>query len=152
MSGKRRDYYEVLELSKDCSSSEIKQAYRKLARAYHPDVNNGDTASEEKFKEISEAYAVLSNEEKRHQYDAYGFSGSLFDGINYNSVFSEFGFGDIFNMFFGNSFGGGFSSSRGRSARQSKGSDVLIETGIEFKESAFGTKKEVEYALSLIHI
>ena len=149
MPGNRRDYYEVLELSKECSSSDIKQAYRKLARVYHPDVNNGDTASEEKFKEISEAYAVLSNEEKRRQYDAYGFSGSLFDGINYNSVFSEFGFGDIFNMFFGNSFGGGFSSSRGRSARQPKGSDVSIETVIEFKESAFGTKKEVEYAVDI---
>jgi molecular chaperone DnaJ len=150
LSVNRRDYYEVLELSKECSSSDIKQAYRKLARQYHPDVNNGDTASEEKFKEISEAYAVLSNEEKRRQYDAYGFSGSLFDGINFNSVFSEFGFGDIFDMFFGSSFGGGFSSSRGRSARQSKGSDVSIETAIEFKESAFGTKKEVEYAVDVI--
>jgi DnaJ-class molecular chaperone len=87
LSGNRRDYYEVLELSKECSPSEIKQAYRKLARQYHPDVNNGDTASEEKFKEVSEAYAVLSNEEKRRQYDTYGFSGSLFDGIKYNSVF-----------------------------------------------------------------
>ncbi len=150
MAGNRRDYYEVLELSKECSSSDIKQAYRKLARQYHPDVNNGDTASEEKFKEISEAYAVLSNEEKRRQYDAYGFSGSLFDGINYNSVFSEFGFGDVFNMFFGNSFGGGFSSSRGRSARQTKGSDVSIDTAIEFKEAAFGTKKEVEYSVDVI--
>ncbi len=150
MPGNRRDYYEVLELSKECSSSDIKQAYRKLARQYHPDVNNGDTASEEKFKEISEAYAVLSNEEKRRQYDTYGFSGSLFDGINFNSVFSEFGFGDIFDMFFGNSFGGGFSSSRGRSARQSHGSDVSIDAVIEFKEAAFGTKKEVEYAVDVI--
>ena len=75
MSGNRRDYYEVLELSKECSSSDIKQAYRKLARQYHPDVNNGDAQSEEKFKEVSEAYAVLSNEEKRRQYDTYGFSG-----------------------------------------------------------------------------
>jgi len=149
LSGNRRDYYEVLELSKECSSSDIKQAYRKLARQYHPDVNNGDVQSEEKFKEVSEAYAVLSNEEKRRQYDTYGFSGSLFDGINFNSVFSEFGFGDIFDMFFGSSFGGGFSSSRGRSARQSRGTDVSIETVIDFKESAFGTKKEVEYAVDV---
>jgi molecular chaperone DnaJ len=149
LSGNRRDYYEVLELSKECSSSDIKQAYRQLARRYHPDVNNGDAESEEKFKEVSEAYAVLSNEEKRRQYDANGFSGSLFDGINFNSVFSEFGFGDIFNMFFGNSSGGGFSSSRGRSARQARGTDVAIETLIDFKESAFGTKKEVEYTVDI---
>ncbi len=150
MSGNRRDYYEVLELSKECSSSDIKQAYRKLARLYHPDVNNGNTEFEEKFKEVSEAYAVLSNEEKRSQYDAYGFSGSLFDGINFNSVFSEFGFGDIFDMFFGSSFGGGgFSSSRGRSARQARGTDVAIETLIDFKECAFGTKKEVEYSVDV---
>ena len=130
----KRDYYEVLELSRDCSSSEIKAAYRRLARLYHPDVNNGNPESEEKFKEISEAYAVLSNPEKRRQYDTYGFSGNLFDGINFESVFSEFGFGDIFDMFFGSAFGGGFSSRTG-SRRKSRGSDIVLETKTAVKRA-----------------
>jgi molecular chaperone DnaJ len=148
LAGNKRDYYEVLELSKDCSSSEIKASYRRLARQYHPDVNNGNPESEEKFKEISEAYAVLSNPDKRRQYDTYGFSGNLFDGINFESVFSEFGFGDIFDMFFGSAFGGGFSS-RTRSRRKSRGSDIILETKIDFKESAFGVKKEIDYNLNV---
>lgn len=149
MSKNKRDYYEVLGLSRECSATEIKQAYRKLARQYHPDVNNGNPEAEEKFKEVSEAYAVLSNEDKRRQYDTYGFNGSLFDGINFDSVFSEFGFGDIFNMFFGGGFGNGFSTSQSRSRRRQRGSDILIETKIEFSESAFGTKKEIEYSADI---
>jgi molecular chaperone DnaJ len=149
LANNKRDYYVVLGLSKECSSTDIKQSYRRLARQYHPDVNNGDPDAEEKFKEISEAYAVLSNDEKRRQYDSYGFNGSLFDGINFDSVFSEFGFGDIFNMFFGGSFGGGFSQEGRRSRRQKRGSDTVIETVIEFKESAFGTKKEIEYPVDI---
>jgi molecular chaperone DnaJ len=145
LAGQKRDYYEVLGVSKECSLNEIKQSYRKLARQYHPDVNNGSTEYEERFKEISEAYAVLSNEEKRRQYDTYGFNGSLFDGINFDSVFSEFGFGDIFNMFFGGGFGGGFSSSQGSSRRRTHGSDVYSEITIDFKEAAFGVKKDIEY-------
>ena len=145
LAGQKRDYYEVLEVSKECSLNEIKQSYRKLARQYHPDVNNGSTEYEERFKEISEAYAVLSNEEKRRQYDTCGFNGSLFDGINFDSVFSEFGFGDIFNMFFGGGFGGGFSSSQGSSRRRTRGSDVYSEITIDFKEAAFGVKKDIEY-------
>lgn len=147
MANNRRDYYEVLGISKDCSVTEIKTAYRKLARKYHPDVNNGNPESEEKFKEISEAYAILSNPDKRRQYDMYGFSGNLFDGINFDSVFSEFGFGDIFDVFFGSAFGGGFSS--GRRTRRSRGSDVIAETTIGFKESAFGVKKEIEYSVDV---
>lgn len=147
MGRNKRDYYEVLGVEKSCSAVEIKQAYRKLARQYHPDVNNGDPQSEEKFKEISEAYAVLSNEEKRRQYDMYGFSGNLFDGLNFDSVFSEFGFGDIFNMFFGGGFGSGFSSGRTGSRRTVRGTDVAAEVTIDFKESAFGVKKEVEYSV-----
>ncbi len=149
MANNKRDYYVVLGLSKECSSTDIKQSYRRLARQYHPDVNNGDPDAEEKFKEISEAYAVLSNDEKRRQYDSYGFNGSLFDGINFDSVFSEFGFGDIFSMFFGGSFGGGFSQEGRRSRKQKRGSDTVIETVIEFKESAFGTKKEIEYPVDI---
>ena len=148
MAVNKRDYYEVLGLSRERSVTDIKQAYRKLARQYHPDVNNGNPESEEKFKAISEAYAILSNEEKRRQYDTYGFSGNLFDGLNFDSVFSEFGFGDIFNMFFGNTFSGGFSSSRTRSRRQ-KGSDVFVETTIDFKDAAFGVKKDIEYTVNI---
>jgi DnaJ-class molecular chaperone len=107
----KRDYYDVLGLDRDSNIGEIKQAYRSLARKYHPDVNNGNPEAEEKFKEISEAYAVLSNEDKRRQYDRFGFSNNLFKDFDYESVFSEFGFGDIFSMFFGNGFGSSFSST-----------------------------------------
>ena len=143
----RRDYYEVLGVSRDCSLDELKKAYRRLAHKYHPDVNNGDPNAEEKFKEISEAYAVLSNEEKRRQYDQFGFSRNLFKDFDFSSAFSEFGFGDIFDMFFGDSFGGGFST-RQRSRRQSRGSDVDIDIECSFKEAAFGVKKEVEYLVN----
>lgn len=149
MAREKRDYYEVLGLPRDCDAAEIKQVYRRLARKYHPDVNNGDPEAEEKFKEISEAYAVLSNEEKRRQYDQFGFSRSLFEDMNFDSVFSEFGFGDILNMFFGTGFGGGFSTNQ-RSRRHARGSDISFETEIEFKESAFGIKKEVEYSADSI--
>ena len=74
MAAQKRDYYDVLGLDRDCNVGEIKQAYRSLARKYHPDVNNGNPEAEEKFKEISEAYAILSNEDKRIQYDRFGFS------------------------------------------------------------------------------
>jgi len=144
LAGNKRDYYKVLGLSRDCTSDQIKREYRKLAHKYHPDVNNGDPESEEKFKEISEAYAVLSNEEKRRQYNQFGFSRSLFEDFDFGSVFSEFGFGDIFNTFFGSSFGSTFSSRSG-GRRIKKGSDVNAEVRISFKESAYGVKKEIEY-------
>ncbi len=140
----KRDYYEVLGLSRDCTLSDIKREYRKLARKYHPDVNDGNPEAEEKFKEISEAYAVLSNEEKRRQYDQFGFSRNLFEGFDFGSVFSEFGFGDIFDSIFGGGFGSVFSGGR-RSSHRARGSDISIETKISFKESAYGIKKEIEY-------
>jgi molecular chaperone DnaJ len=146
LASKKRDYYEVLGVSRETSLEEIKKEYRKLARQYHPDVNNGDGASAERFKEISEAYAVLSNEDKRRQYDNFGFNNSLFDNFDSESVFSEFGFGDIFNMFFGG-FGGG-SSSRTSSRRQTRGSHVETKLEISLKEAAFGIEKEVEYSCS----
>lgn len=145
MADSRRDYYEVLGLSRTCTKEEIKKAYRGLAHKYHPDVNNGDPSSEEKFKEISEAYAVLSDDKKRNHYDHYGFSRSLFDDFDPGSVFSEFGFGDIFDAFFGTGFGGGFSRRSGRNVQ--RGSDIVIEHEISFKEAAFGIKKEIEYNL-----
>ncbi|MFO7928905.1 MAG: molecular chaperone DnaJ [Candidatus Humimicrobiaceae bacterium] len=140
----KRDYYEVLGVSRDCSKAELKKAYRKLAHKYHPDVNSNDPEAEEKFKEISEAYAVLSDDQKRAQYDRFGFSNNLFDESDFGSVFSEFGFGDIFDMFFGSSFGGGFST-RTRRQRRRQGSDVSASVSIEFKEAAFGVKKDVEF-------
>ncbi len=143
----KRDYYEVLGLSRSCTLEDIKREYRKLARKYHPDVNNGNPEAEEKFKEISEAYAVLSNEEKRRQYDRFGFSRNLFEDFDFGSVFSEFGFGDIFNTIFGTGFGSPFSSSQ-RSRRRERGSDISIEVKINFKESAYGVKKEIEYKVN----
>lgn len=141
----KRDYYEVLGITRTCTVVEIKKAYRKLARQYHPDVNNGDPKSEEQFKEISEAYAVLSSDDKRQQYDRFGFSKNLFEDFDFSSTFSEFGFGDIFNTFFGSGFGGGFGGDR-RGTR-SRGADIGTETEVSFKESAFGVKKELEYAV-----
>ena len=143
MSKTKRDYYEILGVSRTCSITEIKKSYRKLAREFHPDVNNGNPEAEEKFKEISEAYAVLSNDEKRDQYDRYGFSRNLFNEADFGDIFSEFGFGDLFSSFFGSGFGGGFGGSRKRA--RSRGSDIEIETTVSFKESAFGIKKEIEY-------
>ncbi len=140
----KRDYYGVLGLSRECTLSDIKREYRKLARKYHPDVNNGNPEAEEKFKEISEAYAVLSNEDKRRQYDQFGFSRNLFENFDFGSVFSEFGFGDIFDTIFGTGFGSVFSGRR-RSSRRERGSDISIGVKISFKESAYGVKKEIEY-------
>ena len=140
----KRDYYGVLGLSRDCTLTDIKREYRKLARKYHPDLNNGDPKAEEKFKEISEAYAVLSNEDKRRQYDQFGFSRSLFEDFDFGSVFSEFDFGDIFDRFFGAGFGSPFST-RQRSRRKERGSDISVGMKISFKESAYGVKKEIEY-------
>jgi len=140
----KKDYYEVLGLERNCTLSEIKSEYRKLARKYHPDVNGGNPESEEKFKEISEAYAVLSNEDKRRQYDQFGFNKNLFDGFDFGSVFSEFGFGDIFDNIFGSGLGSVFSGGR-RSSRRKRGSDIGTGVKISFKESAYGVKKTVEY-------
>jgi molecular chaperone DnaJ len=140
----KRDYYEILGLHRECTTADVKREYRKLARKYHPDVNNGDPEAEEKFKEISEAYAVLSNEGKRRQYDQFGFSKNLFDNFDFGSAFSEFGFGDIFETLFGAGFGSSFSG-RQRAGRMSRGSDIRIETKIDFKESVYGVKKEIEY-------
>lgn len=145
MAGTKRDYYEVLGVTRTCTQIEVKKAYRKMARQYHPDVNNGDPEAEEKFKEISEAYAVLSNEGKRNQYDRFGFSNNLFEDFDFNSTFSEFGFGDIFNTFFGSGSGGGFGGGARNS--RSRGADIGTDSEISFKEAAFGVKKEIEYAV-----
>ncbi len=132
MAANKRDYYRVLGLSRDCTLDEIKREYRRLAHKYHPDVNDGDPEAEERFKEISEAYAVLSNDEKRSQYDQFGFSSSLFEDFDFSSVFSEFGFGDIFDTFL-------------RSRTRERGADHSAVIEISFKQSAYGVKKEIEY-------
>ena len=144
----KRDYYEVLGVSKGASQDEIKKAYRKLAIANHPDKNPGDKAAEDRFKEASEAYEVLSDEQKRQAYDQYGFAGVDAGGPqDYSNVYRDFsdlfggGLGDIFDSFFG---GGGGRSSRG-SRGPAVGSSLRYDIEIDFKEAVFGTKVEVSY-------
>ena len=140
----KRDYYEVLGVNKNASDAEFKSAFRKLAKKYHPDVNKEPDAAE-KFKEAQEAYAVLSDESKRRQYDQYGHAA--FDQMNGGSGFdfSDFDFGDIFDGLFGGGFGG-FSfggSRRGNQSRARKGADKLMRINLTFEEAAFGTKKTI---------
>lgn len=142
----KRDYYEVLGLQKGASDNDIKKAFRKMAMKYHPDKNPGDKVAEEKFKEINEAYAVLSDPEKKEKYDRFGHAG-----VDPNSVFGGGaggfggfgGFEDIFDMF-GGAFGGFGGGSRGRRNNgPRKGSDLQKAVTITFEEAAFGTKKEI---------
>jgi molecular chaperone DnaJ len=144
----KRDYYEVLGVSRNASKDEIKDAYRKLALQYHPDRNKAPDA-EEKFKEISEAYAVLSDNEKRQQYDTLGHAGfdqrytaeDIFRGADFESIFRDigFGFGDLFRTFFGGGFGGG-----GFRERINRGQDLVYDLEITLEEAAKGTEKEIE--------
>lgn len=138
----KRDYYEVLGISKDATEQEIKKAYRKLARKYHPDMNPGDKEAEAKFKEVTEAYEVLSDPEKRRQYDQFGHAGMNgqggfggFEGFGGFSGADFGGFGDIFEMFFG---GGG----RRRNGPV-KGADLKYNLDITFEEAAFGVEKDI---------
>jgi curved DNA-binding protein len=153
------DYYQLLGVEKGASEGEIKKAYRKLAMKYHPDHTKGDKAAEEKFKRISEAYAVLSDKEKRKEYDTFGAEGfrqrfsqeDIFRGFDFGDVFREFGFGgDIFSgrgrgggMRF--NFGGGspFGSQAGQQQARMKGSDLVYELPLTLKEVANGTSKTV---------
>ena len=142
----KRDYYEVLGLDKGASDEEIKKAYRKLAKQYHPDLHPGDKSCEEKFKEIGEAYEILSDPDKKARYDQYGhaafdpnagFGGGGFGG------FGDFGdLGDILGNIFGGGFGG-FGSSQTRRNAPQKGENVRIRLGISFEEAAFGCTKEL---------
>lgn len=144
-----RDYYDVLGIQKGSSADEIKKAYRKLARKYHPDVNPGDSTAEDKFKEISEAYGVLSDPEKKKQYDSLGHDafksgghGYDFSGANYEDIKNHFGgfdFGDIFGDIFG---GGGGGRSR-RSNAPRKGEDIHYTIQIPFKDAIFGNEYEI---------
>lgn len=147
MAENKRDYYEVLGVAKGASEDEIKKAYRLLAKKYHPDVNPGDKEAEAKFKEANEAYAVLSDAEKRSKYDQFGhaaFDASMGGGGSGFGGFGgmDFDFGDIFSSFFG---GGGGSSRSSRNA-PIEGDDVLARVTISFEEAAFGCKKEISFA------
>jgi len=134
----KRDYYEVLGLDRDASKDEIRKAYRKLARKYHPDVNKEDGA-EEKFKEAKEAYEVLNDEQKRAQYDQFGHAGASGQGFGGFGGAQDFsgGFGDIFDMFFG---GGG--RTRDPNAPQ-QGADLQYTMVLEFEEAVFGKEAEI---------
>ena len=151
MAEQKRDYYEVLGVDKNADAETIKKAYRVLAKKYHPDMNPGDKNAEAKFKEASEAYAVLSDPQKRQQYDQFGHAafdgaagagGGGFGGFDFNGA----DFGDIFGDIFGDMFGGG-SSRRGSSTGPMKGSNLRTSVRISFEEAVFGCDKEIELTL-----
>lgn len=141
----KRDYYEVLGVSKGASEEEIKKAYKKLARKYHPDMNPGDKEAEEKFKEVNEANEVLSDPEKKARYDQFGFAGvdpsyGAGAGGAYGGAGFDFGdLGDIFGSFFGGGFGGG----RANPNAPQRGESLRTSVTISFEEAAFGCEKEV---------
>lgn len=148
----KRDYYEVLGVSKSASEAEIKSAFRKKAKEFHPDLNKDNPEAADKFKEAQEAYSVLSDENKRKMYDQYGHAGvggsSAGGGYGGFGGFdaSEFDFGDIFDSFFGGGGGfGGFSNFGGAAnsrTRATRGSDVLMRMNLTFEEAVFGTEKK----------
>lgn len=143
----KRDFYEVLGVPKTATVDEIKKAYRKLALKYHPDKNPGNKEAEEKFKEATDAYSVLSNADSRTKYDQYGHAafeqGGGFGGFQGNFEGFEDIFGDIFSSFFGGAGGGG---SRGSASRGQAGRDLRYDMEITFEEAAFGAEKEIELA------
>jgi curved DNA-binding protein len=176
MSGK--DYYKILGLNKSASADEIKKAYRKLAMQYHPDRNKGDKAAESKFKEISEAYAVLSDAEKRKQYDMFGSDGfqqrysqeDIFSSFDFSDIFREFGFGNlgggkrgrgssIFNNIFSGAGQGAryrakadpfssFYGGHGDRTRSLKGQDLVYELGVNLEDIAKTQEKTISYNLN----
>ena len=146
MAEQKRDYYEVLGVSRGASEDEIKKAYKKMARKYHPDLNPGDKTAEEKFKEVNEAYEVLSDADKKARYDQYGHAGvdPNFGAGGFGGGFDgsfDFGdLGDIFGSFFGGSFGGGRRTNPNAPQR---GESIRMSIAISFEEAAFGCEKAV---------
>ncbi|MBO5648300.1 MAG: molecular chaperone DnaJ [Clostridia bacterium] len=145
MAETKRDYYEVLGLSKSASADEIKRAYRQLAKKYHPDMNEGDKEAEVKFKEVNEAYAILSDSDKKAKYDQYGFAG-----VDPNMGAGGFGGGfggmdfDISDIF-GSFFGGGMGGSQQRRNGPVRGDDIHLRVTVSFEEAAFGCKKDITF-------
>lgn len=143
----KRDYYEVLGVAKTASEDEIKSAYRKLAKKYHPDLNPGNAEAEAKFKEVNEAYGVLSDADKRAKYDQYGTADPQagFGGGGFSGGFGGFGSGGFsggFEDIFENIFGG-FTGSRRSNNAPEQGRDLRVDMELTFEEAAFGTKKEI---------
>ena len=141
----KKDYYELLEVGRDATDDQIKKAYRKMAKKYHPDANPGDKTAEEKFKEVSEAYSVLSDSSKRQTYNQYGHAafeqgggGGFHGGMDINDIFGSF-FGGGVDI--GDLFGGG---GRGGRPRQRKGADIQRRMNIKFEEAVFGVTKEIQ--------
>lgn len=147
----KRDYYEVLGVPKTASDADIKKAFRQLAKKYHPDVNPGDKEAEAKFKEVNEAYEVLSDTKKRSEYDQFGHEGPMggFGGGGGSYTYSTGGFGggfeDIFDAFFGGGFGG--RTSRPNNGPQ-RGNDIQVNVTLQFTEAAFGCKKDIQVSRS----
>lgn len=144
----KRDYYEVLGVEKGATPDEIKKAYRKKTKEYHPDLHPGDKECEERFKEANEAYEILSDTDKRQKYDQFGHAAfdpnAGFNGGGFGGDFSGFGgFGDIFSEFFGGGFGGG---TRSNPNAPRKGESVRANVTVSFEEAAFGCKKDVTVA------
>ncbi len=148
MAESKRDYYEVLGVDKNADEAAIKKAYRKLAKKYHPDMNPGDAEAEKRFKEASEAYAVLSDSQKRAQYDQFGHAA--FEQGGGPGGFSGFDFGgdmgDIFGDIFSDLFGGGTRSRRANNGPM-KGANLRTSVRIKFEEAVFGCEKQIELNL-----
>jgi len=149
----QKDYYEVLGVAKDASADDIKKSFRKLAVKYHPDRNQGDSSAEEKFKEINEAYAVLSDSEKRKKYDTFGSTDfhqqysqeDIFRNFDFSGTFKDMGMGggeDIFSRLFGGTFRRGSAGFR-RSPQ--RGGDLSLEVGVAFREAAMGAERLVAF-------
>lgn len=145
MAETKRDYYEVLGLQKSASADEIKRAYRQMAKKYHPDMNPGDSDAEQKFKEVNEAYAILSDEDKKAKYDQYGFAGvdPNMGGGGFGGGFGgmDFDISDIFGSFFG-----GMGGSQQRRNGPVRGDDIHLRLTISFEEAAFGCSKDISFS------
>ncbi len=131
----KADYYEVLGVSRECTEQELKSAYRKQALKYHPDRNPGNHAAEEKFKEASEAYQVLSDGDKRAAYDRFGHAGLGAQGFGANPFGGAVDLGDIFGDFFGEMFSAGGTSRGGTRSRQQRGDDLRFDLHIDFEDA-----------------
>lgn len=147
MAETKRDYYEVLGVEKSADDAEIKKAYRALAKKYHPDMNPGDATAEAKFKEASEAYAILSDPEKRRQYDQFGHAAFDNSAGGAGFDFNGMDFTDIFGDIFGDFFGGGRRSGGARGNAPTKGANIRTSVRITFEEAVFGCEKELELTL-----